>query len=487
MRKLTKKQQAIKRAIIFMFMVLSVLVIVTGIILFILGYRLDSMNGRLEQGALVQFDSRPNGANVTIDGTPTGSQTATKRSVVAGVHDFLVEKDGYRPWTKSLNLQAGTLTWLDYIRMVPKDLAKQTVRSYKEIAAVKAAPDMQMILVQPAANAPSFELIDIRSKDVKSTNITLPAESYSDATTEGVTHTFELTNWDESGRHILVKHSFKDTSEWIVMDTEDVDTSVNVTRLLGVQLQDIQFAGTSGNILYGLTNGDIRRLDLSSATLSRVLVSKASSFTMYKNNTLTFVGENPENAAEKVVGFYRDGDESPYILQTFSDVNAKLAVATVRYHTSDYIAYAENAKVTVLQGQYPNADQSRDSTLNVVAELTLPSAIDRLSFSPEGDYVLAQAGVTIQSYEVEHLRQNTATIDTSEQTPHLMQWLDKAYVWAVYDGHLSIREFDGTNVNVIMPMEPGFDATLSQNGKYIYGLNKTDGTYRLERVTMILE
>lgn len=487
MRKLTKKQQAIKRAFIFIFMVISVLAIVSGIILFILGYRLDSINGRLEQGALVQFDSRPNNARVTIDGVATGASTAAKRSVIAGAHDFLVEKDGYRPWTKSLDLQAGTLTWLDYIRMVPTQLTKQTVRSYDAVVAVKAAPDMQTLLVQQSATSPSFELIDIRNKDVRSTTITLPQEAYSDATTDGVTHTFALATWDESGRHILVKHTYRDTTEWIVMDTDDIASSVNVTRLLSIPLTDVQFAGTSGNTLYGLADGSVRRLDLSSATISRALVSKVNSFDMYKNTTFTYVGEDTTDATQRVVGFYRDGDEEPYILQTFTDASARLAVDTVRYHTSDYVAYAENNKVTVLQGQYPNADQARSDALNVVAELTLPSAIDRLSFSPEGDYVVAQAGVTLASYEVEHLRKNTATIDTSETQSHNMQWLDKAYLWAVYDGHLSIREFDGTNVNVIMPMEPGFDATLSQNGRYIYGVNNTDGTYRLERVTMILE
>jgi len=67
-----------------------------------------------------------------------------------------------------------------------------------------------------------------------------------------------------------------------------------------------------------------------------------------------------------------------------------------------------------------------------------------------------------------------------------LKWLDDAYVWAVYDGHLSIREFDGANTHVIMSMEPGFDATLSQNGKYLYGISKTGDTYHLQRVTLIL-
>jgi hypothetical protein len=90
------------------------------------------------------------------------------------------------------------------------------------------------------------------------------------------------------------------------------------------------------------------------------------------------------------------------------------------------------------------------------------------------------------SYEIEYMRETNATITTTETTPRTLQWLSDAYLWAVYDGHLSIREFDGTNTHVIMAMEPGFDATLSQNGKYIYGIAKSGNNYQLQRVTMIL-
>ena len=55
-RRLTKKQLLIRRIITYVVMILAVIVIVAGTILFILGYRLDSQKGRLEQGALVQLE-----------------------------------------------------------------------------------------------------------------------------------------------------------------------------------------------------------------------------------------------------------------------------------------------------------------------------------------------------------------------------------------------------------------------------------------------
>ena len=91
------------------------------------------------------------------------------------------------------------------------------------------------------------------------------------------------------------------------------------------------------------------------------------------------------------------------------------------------------------------------------------------------------------SYEVEYKRETRSTIATSETQPHSMLWLDQAYLYAVYDGHLSIREFDGSNVRVISAAEPVFDATLTENGRYLYSVTKSGVNYQLQRVKMILE
>ena len=484
-RRPSKKQQVIQRTLGLIAMVVSVLVIVTATILFILGYRIDSMNGRLEQGALVQFDSTPPGAKVSIDGVSINAETPTKRSILDGAHSFLVERDGYRPWAKSLTLEAGTLTWLDYIRMVPTDLRRETVRTYDAVATMKAAPDLETLLVQPVATEPALERIDIRAQAVVPTTITLPETLYSGADDEETTHTFALDEWDESGRYILMKHTFNQSTEWLVIDTEDVNRSTNISRLLSINLSDVQFASTNGNILFGLTDGVIRKLDLSNATISRGLVTRVESFQMYDANTLTYVGIDPADETQRVAGLYRDGDSEPRVLRS-APLASTLRIDTSQHYNDDYVAIAEDRDVTILKGQYPSSPQDV-SSLERFGEFTAPAAIDQVTFSPEGDYLVAQSGSAFQSFEVEYKRVNSATVDIETDRAPQLRWLDEAYVWAVYDGVMSMREFDGTNANAIIPAVPGTDVTLSQNGRYIYALSKTDDTFRLERVTMILQ
>jgi hypothetical protein len=485
-RRPTKKQLLIRRIITYTVMVLAVLVIVAGTILFILGYRLDGDKGRLEQGALVQFDSLPTGADVLIDGTSIHANTTSKQSVVAGVHAFKMQKYGYQDWSKTLNVKAGTLEWLDYVRLVPTNLPTQSVENYPTVYGEKASPDYKWVLVQEKADTPTFQLVDLRSQTVKSSTITVPTSVYTDATTEGVTHSFAIESWDTDGRYVIVKHTYNDKSEYIVVDTQDVATSVNVSQLLSISLTELKFSGTSGNVLYGLSDGVVRKLDLSSATISRGLVTNVSSFNMFDTNIITYTGADPANTAHQVAGIYREGDEASHILRTVDDLTTPLTIAATQYYSDDYVAISEGLKVTVLKGNYPSPSDVASASLKPYDEFKTSANIDSTSFSETGDHLVVQSGLNFTSYEVEYMRRTDATVTTSETTPHTLQWLDDAYLWAVYDGHLSIREFDGTNTHVIMGMEPGFDATLSQNGKYLYGMAKSANGYQLQRVTMIL-
>lgn len=485
-RRPSKKQLLIRRTIVTVLMIIAVLVTVTATVLFISGYRLDTDKGRLQKGALVQFESLPEGALISIDGKSTGKGTNDKQTIIAGSHSFTMTKNGYLPWTKTLTINAGTLVWLDYIRLIPEKLNSQTIASYDSVYAEKASPNFRTLIIQEKADSPTFQLADIRSQDVRFTTIALPANVYT-APAPGTQQSFTLGSWDGGGRHIIIQHKYGDSTEWIVLDTLDVASSVNVSRLMGISFKDLQFLGTSGNILYGLTSDDvIRRLDLSSGTISRALVTDVKNFEIFETNVMSYVGIDPEDSTKQVAGIYREGDESSHILRRVDSIDTPVRIDVTRYFSDDFVAISEGKDITILKGRYPSSSSEDNTSLQVYAELSAEGDATNLSFSPEGDYLLAQSGLSLVSYEIEYKRVTNNKIETSETAAHELQWLDDAYLWAVYDGHLSMREFDGTNIHVINSAEPGFDVTMSQKGRYIYSITKSDDKYKLQRVTLIL-
>jgi hypothetical protein len=486
----TKKQLLIRRIFFSVIATLSVLIILTASILFMLGFRLDNGNGRLEQGALLQFDSTPNNANVWIDGKGTGVTTAGKQTVPAGVHTVLFSKDKYEDWSRRINFAAGTLTWLDYARLVPKERAPEAVAHFQTVVAAKASLDMKYILLQEAADQPVFQLADLRAADVKLSSLTLPTTLYSDPTTAGVAHTFTLKEWNTGGRYMLMTHQYKDQTEWLMVDTQNVSQSINITRLLSVGFKDIHFSGTSGRNLFGLdADGNVRKLDISSATISRALISNVQTFSLFEDTTtLSYIGLNPSDSTKRVAGIYRDGDEVSHVLRQVNSSDTTLQIAVGRYFNDDYVAIADGTKVSILKGSYPTSSSDGTSSLKPFANMELTGPITQLSFSPKGDYVLAQSGTSFMSYEIEHLRSASGSVDANPAaaaTP--LRWLDIAHVWNQQNGTLVMRDFDNSNIYAISSATGDFDATLSQNGRFFYSIAKSGEGFVLQRVKMILD
>lgn len=168
-KKPTKKQFIIRRIILSSLATLSVVTIATIAILSMLGYRLDNSNGRLEQGALLQFDSSPGGATVYIDGTNTGLKTGSKQNVVAGTHTVEVQRSGYEKWSRTLDVKAGTLTWLDYARLVPTNRQTKQVAKYDNLVGLTFSPDRKWALAHQDSSLGSFQLVDLRSESVFAT------------------------------------------------------------------------------------------------------------------------------------------------------------------------------------------------------------------------------------------------------------------------------------------------------------------------------
>ncbi len=486
-RRSSKKKELMKRIAVYVAMTFSVITIVAGLVLVTLGYRFDGDNGHLEQGALVQFATIPSGATIEIDGKAIGAKTPAKNSVLAGTHKFIMWRDGYETWQKTLDIKAGTLTWFNYTRLVPKNKTVIPVAQYASVYASLATSDGQNIIIQQDGAVPTFQLVNLQSDDIKPTDMTLPGSLYTDASTPGVIHGFRMDQWGDSGRYLLLQHTYGDKKEWLVVDTHNVGATLNVTKLFDLDISSVKFSGTNGAILYGLSGSDIRKIDLSAGTISRPLVSHVTTFNLFETNVITYVGTDEKDPTKRVVGLYREGDSTPHVLRTVSSAaDVPLAIATGRYFNQDYVAITEGNNVTLLGGHYPSSSED-NSSLAVVNGFNFVTGVERLSFSPSGDYVLIQSGANFASYDIEHDKVATSVVAsdvTSAVGP--LKWLDNNYLWSDYGSDVTIREFDGTNSYTINKAVIGQDVVLTSNGRYLYSIDKNNTGYQLQRVRMIL-
>lgn len=482
--KKSKQKKLFYQIFTYVSMVVSIVVIVAIIFMFILGYRFDKSNGHIEQYSFLQLNSSPQSATVVVDGEIISAQTPTKAPVPAGQHNVVIKKANYQDWSKTVNAKSSAaIIWLNYAILVPKKLDVESVAKYNSVYASLAASNNSMI-IQEKINLPTFDVVDLSSDKLKSNKITIPAKAYSESSTAGIVHGFKLKQWDEGGRYVLINHTYGEKNEWLVMDTQNVDATKNITQMFNIAISDIYFSGTNGNIFYVLSSNDVRKLDLSAGTISKQLIGKVSSFSLYESNIITYVGDGDVTKGERVAGFYREGDETSHIIRKITTKDVPLKIATARYFNEDYIVVAEGKKIDILKGSYPTS--VKDSTsLKQAGSFTSKVDVVNLSFSPSGEYILVQSGSYFASYDLERMLFSESNIDGSGAAFNL-KWLDNNYLWSDCDDSLTIREYDGLNVHKINSVVNNQDVMMTRNKRYIYSIGKTSSGYQLQRVQMIL-
>jgi hypothetical protein len=487
-RQPSKRKQFLKLITIYTGMSIAVVALVSVLVFFMLGYQFDRTDGKIEQGGLVQFDTRPSGADVTIDGKTLGTRTASRKTLTTGQHFITMQRSGYGTWQKSVDVTAGSVLWLTYARLVPNELKPANVASFNTISSTSSSPDNKWMAIKDDPATATIRLANLSSDKVEVTNIELPATTYTPPSADK-TQSFTLETWNPSSRFILVKHTYDDTKvEWIVVDTQNVAATKNVTTLLGIAATKLVFSGNNANILYALVENNVRKIDLGATTLSGPLVTNVAEFALYDNTTIIYTTLLDQTTKTRYAGYFDEGATKARILRSYSDDGQKpLHIAVGKYFDDYFFAIAYDQTVEIMKGALPRSDTTNPVALTVDSTMNIPGGAQYLSIMTNGRFVVAQ---TPTAYMVNDLELKKITTTTPKGVTTLqkeLRWLDGYTIWNDQDGTLRTYEFDGANQHDIMPVAPGFSVTYSPSAKYLYGVIKSaDGKYHLQRVQMIL-
>jgi hypothetical protein len=482
----SKRKQLIRRIVSYAVMTVAVVTLVTVLVFVMLGYRYNRNDGKIEQGGLVQFDSQPNGANISIDNSPFRTRTPSKTTLTSGNHTITMGRSGYDTWQKTVGIVPGSVLWLSYTRLIPTRLAPQSTADLAAVTSTSVSPDDKWIAIKEKSDTPEIKLADISNDKVALSSVTIPSADYTQPA-KGKTQSFAIMDWDSGSRYVMIKHSYGgDRLEWLVVDTQNASATKNITKLLDIQATKVVFSGNDSQILYAQIGGDVRMIDLGAATLSRPLVTDVAEFSIFDQRTIAYATTLDPDTKTRTVGYYEDGDQNANAIRSFQDDGkAQLHLALGRYFGTMYETIAYGDQVTIYTGDLPTT-AAQAAKLKVAAVMDFKGGTDYLSNRTAGRFVIAQRGDTYKTYDLELKKETTTQLAGKGAVTAKLDWIDGYMAYSDRGGMLRLYEFDGANQHDIMQVTPGFSVTLSSNEKYLYGISKDASGYHLERVQMIL-
>lgn len=489
----SKREQLIRTILTFTVTPVIIVSIATMLVLYMLGWRYSISEQQVSQGGLMRFESRPGGVQIKLDGSQLGWQINARQDVSAGTHTVSMERDGYLPWQKTVVMEPGKILWLNYARLIPNDIKTETVETFESLHAALAAPyGEERMLLQPKADSAEFVLVDTSNdtnvNDVPQKEITIPQDIIKNPAGDEA-HTFTMQAWDKDGRYVTVSHAYGSETDWLVIDTENPENSQNVDTIIENDVRAVTFDRRNSRAVYGLVDGTLRRVDLSQRNMSSPIITGVTSYTQSDEGVITYVGTQKEDdATSRVIGYYTPGSSAQKIIRKFTETDTKtsLQASITEYANKQYLAVRYGTKLTVSEIRLHPSDSDNEVAIISPTDFMVPATAKPMTVTDDARFVLIQDGAKFVTYDFELKKLATST-QSGDGTARSAQWLDKHILWGDRGGELHMFEFDGENSHNIMEVAPGFDATLSPDGHYIYAIQKTDDGFGLARAQLIIE
>lgn len=451
----------------------------TTVLVFIaMGYRLET-GFKFAQGGLVQFNSFPTGANVTIDGHWQNFRTPGSANLTAGNHTVSVLSQGYDTWSKRVSLAAGQLLWLSYVRLIPQHLTTNTVQSFDGVAALLPSPDKHWLLVQASENVPDFTLVDISNPQHPVSTLLHVPDAVLTKSTDNQYGTLKALEWDSGSQNLLLRQTIAGQSDYIWLDRAHPDQAINVSRQFGFTIDEAHFSDTDAATLFVTTGTMLRKLNVNSGSASEVLASGVSQFMVANDNQVAFVARSTqENAPVQEVGIWHDNTIA--IIRRL-DAAEPIVLSYVHYENRAYLALAvDSVGVDILRDPLSNTTQTPAA---VYVTLASQGATQQLLASPGSRMILARQGNHVAVFDLETAQKYQYTQNDAGQP---LQWLDDFYLYTNANGSLGINEFDGANPHTLAAVQANVSASLSEDGKYLFSIGKNTAGKTVLQVSQLV-
>lgn len=466
-----KRKKSHRKRLLIGYLLMAVAVAMGTLILLFsaFGYDIDRKTGDVIQNGTVFVDSQPGNSAIYLNDSLQGSRTAS-RLVLPGSKQYTIKlaQTGYRDWTRTFTLEGGSIERLVYPLLVPKTLVTTENQLYASAPALATqSPNKRWLLVQQPGQTYAFDMFDLNSPTATPVTVTIPSSLLADPAAPS---TLSVIEWSGDNRHVLLKRDLGTSSEFLMLDTDTVASSLNINTTLTVAPSSVTLRDKKGDLIYiyDATGGVVRQGDLKNRTVSGALLNSVISYKTFGPDLILYATKTGAEDG-KVDVRIRENDKATYLLKSLPDAATYLLDLDEFDGTPYYVvgsnvddaAFVYRDPLPALKGQ-----QNKSLLIPAVLRLKNPQFV---SFSPGGHFIAAQSSNNLIVYDVEGDRQFKVTINHTIAAADKLAWMD-GYRFAFVDkGQSYTIDYEGSNEQQLVPSNPGVPY-FSTDKKYVVAL-----------------
>lgn len=448
------KKRAHQKRLFLGYFLIGVAIFLGSLILVLLsyGFDVDRKTGQVIQNGLIFTASAPESARIYLNGKDSG-ETDKKLTVPAGKYTLELKRDGYRSWKRSFTLEGSTIERLVYPVLFPEKMNTQNQKEYAATPAFSTQSlDRRWILESQAGSLTAFDMFDANNPKDPPVVVSLPAALLTTPT--GAPQALTLVEWSSDNRHVLLKHSYGEAYEFIIVDREVPANSLNLNKHLNVSPTAITLRDKKFDRLYVYdSKTQILQTADSKTKAVETYLKGVINYKSHGSDKMLYVTVDPKFTNKTVVKL-RDKDKDYILRRGALDETYLLDMA--KFDTRWYVTVG-----TVKAGRiYIYRDPMVQKTTNSNA---LPSSITTLNmtqpsqvlFSANTRFIMTQSGSKFAVYDAEEGRRYYYTSDLALPAELKATWMDGHRLVINHDNKVTVFDYDGINKQSLVPILPG--------------------------------
>jgi hypothetical protein len=415
------------------------------------GFDVDRKTGAIIQNGLVFVDAHPEPATVYLNGVDKG-QTDMRLVLPAAPYDIELKRDGYRNWKRSFTLMGSTIERLMYAFLFPEKLESKDLQTYPQSPGlVTESPDRRWLVAQQPGTITNFNIIDLSNDQNPVTAMSVPNSILSPGPGN---NKLELVEWSTDNRHVLVKHTFTGGLNFVVIDRETPNLSVNLNKMFsGETFDQVKLRDKKFDQFYLLSSKDstLRSTDVRTKIVSTV-ANRVLAFQPHGSDILMYVTD--EGAPEgKVFVRIREG-LSTYTLREIAVAPAYL-IDLARFENSWYMAIGSTAdpRIHIYKDAFTDLKNTSSPKAVPFTVLRLENP-QYLSFSANTRFIGVQSGSKFSVYDAEMRRHYNYDTKLTLLPNQKAEWMDGHRYAVVSGSKLVVFDYDGINMQELIQVSP---------------------------------
>ena len=481
---LDPKKQVRHRIILLVgYCVIAVAIVITTMILLYQAYGFGlGQNGSVIQNGLVFISSQPVSAQISINGVKK-SQTSSRLVLPSGIYKFDLSRTGYRDWQRTIEVLGGSVNRYDYPLLIPKVLKPAVIQDFTAAPLLTSqSPDRRWLLIQKL-NTASFDLIDLKNATKPSLPLIVPVATYSKVVS---TESWQALEWADDNLHLLMLHNFDGKSEYLLIDRQNVEQTVNLTTALTLGNTQLTLRNKKYDQYYSyeITTASLKSMTLNSPTQASV-VERALAYKSIGSDTVLYITDT-EAPAGKVLLKMLVGSQT-YTLRSFP-ISAMYMVDIANYSGNLYVtaSIVSDGKVYIYKDPI---GQLKALPNHVVVPMQVMHISDPnfVSFSSvTQQFIMAENGNQFAVYDLENRNGYKYAITSPIDAPQTKaSWLDGSHLAIVSSGKLLIFDFDKANQQATVSASSSYTPFLSTDFKTMFYFDSVNQAMSLNQVSFV--